>query len=90
MNKDELVKREKVLLEKEKQLRNSLAKKQQAAFAKFPLVFTLLGAFGLVATLYGFERLIDEVAFLSDNPVVLLVTGLVILVFTGSLYKRLQ
>jgi len=42
-----------------------------------------------VATLYGFEGLIDRVDLFSENPFILLVTGIIILAVTGKLYKTL-
>ena len=90
MHVDELKAREKALLEREKLLAQHLAKRRKAVFSRFPLLFTLLGSFGLVATFYGFERLIDRVQLFSDYPVILLTTGLTILVLTGTLYKKLQ
>jgi hypothetical protein len=62
---------------------------RESAFNRFPLLFTLLGAFGVVTTFYGFEHLIDKVPWLANNPVVTLLTGLGILILTGSLYKKL-
>lgn len=74
----------------EEKLIHSVEQRRQAAFDRFPLGFTLLGAFGLVATFYGFEGLIDRVDFLSNNPWMILATGLITLAATGSLYKKLQ
>lgn len=68
---------------------SKLAARRNNSFSRFPLLFTLLGTFGLVATLYGFERLIDKSDFLSDNPFILLGMGLLTLILTGSLYKKL-
>lgn len=82
--------REQQLLAKEKQLAQKIGQGRRAVFERFPLVFTLLGAFGLVATFYGFERLIDQIDLLSNNPYILLGTGLLTLIFTGTLYKKLQ
>lgn len=65
-----------------------LEEKRKAVFQRFPLLFTLLGTFGLVATFHGFERVMDQVG-LSNQPFVLLGVGLGILVFTGTLYKKL-
>lgn len=87
---EDLKKREQALVDREKLLSQRLSERREAVFSRFPLVFTLLGSFGLVATFYGFERLIDEVPALSDNPLILLATGLTILIITGSLYKKLQ
>ena len=88
MNDHQQTKRQK-LVEKEKAIAEKIGERRKAVFERFPLVFTLLGAFGLVATFYGFERLIDTTA-LADNPWVLLGTGILTLVITGSLYKKLQ
>lgn len=72
-----------------KPVADRLALKRDSAFGRFPLLFTLLGAFGLVATLYGFERIIDRIDLLADNPFILLGVGLLALIITGSLYKKL-
>lgn len=62
---------------------------QEAVFNRFPLLFTMLGTFGVVATFYGFEGLIDRFDVLANNPYILLGVGLAILIITGSLYKKL-
>ena len=66
-----------------------LASRRDSAFNRFPLLFTLLGAVGVVTTFYGFERLIDKIDLLADNPFILLASGVLILILTGSLYKKL-
>jgi hypothetical protein len=78
------------LRQKEEQIISTVSKSRQFAFEKFPLLFTLMGTFGLVATFYGFEGLIDKVDLLANNPWVLLATGVATLFFTGTLYKKLQ
>jgi uncharacterized integral membrane protein len=67
-----------------------LIKRRDSVFARFPLVFTLLGTFGVVATLYGFQHLIDKVPLFVNNPLIPLAIGLTILVLTGTLYKKLD
>jgi ABC-type bacteriocin/lantibiotic exporter with double-glycine peptidase domain len=67
-----------------------LIKRRDSVFARFPLAFTLLGTFGLVATFYGFQHLIDRVPLFSHNPLIPLVVGLAILILTGTLYKKLD
>lgn len=66
-----------------------LTKRRDTAFQKFPLLFVLLSAFGIVATFYGFEHIIDQIDFLANNPVLLLGVGIGTLVLTGQLYKKL-
>jgi hypothetical protein len=73
----------------EKKVLGGFIRRRQSAFHRFPLLFTLMATFGLVATLYGFERLIDEVEFLNDNAFILLGVGLITLIITGTLYKKL-
>lgn len=80
----------KSLTEKERQLVRGIIYRRQRAFDRFPLLFTLLGTFGLVATFYGFERVIDQIPIFADNPYILLSAGISILVVTGTLYSKLK
>lgn len=57
---------------------------------RYPLIFGLITTFGFVCTLYGFEKLIDRVDFLINNPWILLAVGLSTLVITGVAYKKLN
>lgn len=79
------------------QKRNLIKQEEQAVLKirntyarKYPLVFTLGGVFGLVSTLYGFEKLIDRVDLFVNNPWILLGTGLALLAITGSFYNKLR
>jgi hypothetical protein len=63
---------------------------RDSTFSRFPIIFVLLSTFGLVATFYGFEKIIDEIDFFAKHPYMVLVTGMVILVMTGALYKKLD
>ena len=71
------------------ELLQRLIAQRDGAFKRFPLLFTLLGAFGLVATYAGFSDLIDKIPLLSRDPIVTLLVGLAVLVVTGKLYKKL-
>ena len=79
----------KKVVETPKPVVDRLTRRRNSTFNRFPLLFTLLGAFGVVATFYGFERLIDKLDFLADNPLILLGIGILTLIFTGTLYKKL-
>lgn len=87
---EEIKSREQVLVEKEKQLYARLTETRNRATTRFPLLFALLATFGLVATYYGFEHIIDSIDFLSQNPILLLGFGVALLLATGSLYRKLQ
>jgi len=71
------------------QVVRELARTRDSVFARFPLLFTLLVAFGFSATLYGFFGIIDKISLLASNPFIALLTGVLILIFTGKLYKKL-
>lgn len=59
-------------------------------FNRYPLLFSCLIVFGVVATLHGFESIIEYIPYLREHPAVVFVIGVSILIFTGSLYKRLD
>lgn len=67
----------------------ALANRRNTAVKKFPVLFLLLSTFGLVATFYGFEKMIDTMPVFHENPAILLLCGLGTLIITGSLYKKL-
>lgn len=64
-------------------------KQRDTVFSRFPLLFTLLGTFGVVATFYGFQRILEKIPLLANDPYIALGVGITILLFTGTLYKRL-
>ncbi|MFH1750008.1 MAG: hypothetical protein ABH837_03930 [bacterium] len=60
----------------------------QKYLEKFPLLLGVLGAFGLVALFYSFEKLMDKTV-LVEYPWFLLVMALIILYITGASLKKL-
>lgn len=74
----------------EKKVGGTIDRHKKSAFERFPLLFTGLGTFGVVATLYGFEGIIDNIDWLADKPWAILLVGIATLIFTGSLYDKLQ
>jgi hypothetical protein len=66
-----------------------LSKGKQTAFMRYPLMFSLLAAFGLVITNDGIQGIISKVHLLNNNPYITLIIGMLILLFTGTLYKKL-
>ncbi len=57
---------------------------------KYPWLFALAGAFGIVSIFYGFEKLIDRVELFTDNPWILLATGVLVLAVSGTFYNKLK
>lgn len=76
--------------QQEERLIKALRDQRDKAELKFPLLTGLLVTFGFVSVLYGFEKMIDNITFLSENPVILLFMGLTILGVTGAVYKKLN
>lgn len=63
---------------------------RKSAARRYPVLFLVLVTFGATATLYGFERIIAHITFFDKYPVLILLTGLIVLVATGTLYKKLN
>lgn len=63
---------------------------RKTAFERFPALFGTLGLFGGVATVFGLERVMEETMIFTQHPVATLIVGLLVLGFTGALYKRLS
>jgi hypothetical protein len=76
------------LQEREEFIKN-LIKRRDSVFARFPLLFTLLGTFGLICTFYGLQHILEKIPLIANDPFIALAVGLVILVATGKLYKKL-
>ncbi|NCN52195.1 hypothetical protein GW943_00050 [Candidatus Parcubacteria bacterium] len=64
-------------------------KRNKRRLGRYRLLVGLLGTFGIVAVINGFEMLITNVAILHTHPLFLFFIGLGILFVTGSLYNRL-
>ena len=63
---------------------------RRSAFRRFPVLFTLLVAFGATTTFFGFERVISEIVWLNERPLMILLVGIATLIITGTLYKKLK
>lgn len=67
-----------------------MVQKRDHVGVRFPLFTALAATFGFVSVLYGFEKMIDGIELFADNPSILFFTGLLILVLTGTAYKKLN
>jgi hypothetical protein len=68
---------------------STLRKEKRSNFKRYPLFFTLLTAFGVVITYNGIHGLIEKVEWLNRNPIIPLIVGILILLSTGTIYKKL-
>lgn len=56
---------------------------------RYPTLFLFLVTFGAVATFLGLEQMLLRAQLFAERPYVLFITGVLILAFTGRLYKKL-
>lgn len=68
----------------------TLERTNRSVLQKYPLTFALLGTVGVAAVIHGFERIVDMTPILADRPILIFISGLVILFATGGLYRYLQ
>jgi hypothetical protein len=71
------------------ELLKKIDRKRENINNKFPLWSALAATFGVVSIFYGFEKLINEIPVLANNPWILLLFGLAVLIATGTTYKKL-
>lgn len=62
---------------------------RKTIFRRFPVLFSLLVTFGVSATVLGLEQILLQYKILEESPVLIFVIGMSILIFTGTLYKKL-
>lgn len=64
--------------------------RSKSILRKYPIIFSLLITFALVCILYGFELILSKIDFVTNNPWILVILGLTILISTGGAYKILD
>lgn len=69
---------------------SAMRKRSRSLFRRYPITFTLCALFGISAVSEGIKGLLESVPFLGEHPGYMLVLGIVVLVVTGSLYKKLD
>lgn len=63
--------------------------RRESLAERYPMAFAIIGTFGFVSTLYGFEKIIDGFPIFVDRPWILLVFGLATLSVTGLALRKL-
>lgn len=57
---------------------------------RYPITFAILALFGIDAVSVGVKGILEEISIFKDNPLLMLIFGLVILTVLGLLYKKLD
>ncbi len=73
-----------------KKTNSYMGKATKNSFNKYPITFSMLVLFGIVSVMHGFESIIEIIPFLNQHPIYVFFIGIIILVLTGTLYKRLN
>lgn len=67
----------------------SMEGRGRSMMKRYPITFSLLVVFGIVAIHDGIKGVFEEFGF-TQHPFILLIVGLVILIFTGTIFKRFE
>jgi hypothetical protein len=67
----------------------TVAPARQSIIRRFPVLFLLAVTFGITATSVGIEVLLTQSTWLGTRPLLILGLGILTLVLTGTLYKKL-
>ncbi len=86
MEKDPILEIERLV----KKIHDEAGRYTKPVLNRYPLLFAFLLTFSLAAILHGFELLTDEMPLFREKPWLLMVIGVVMLFFTGTLYKLLE
>ncbi|HEY4478082.1 MAG TPA: hypothetical protein VJB09_02305 [Candidatus Paceibacterota bacterium] len=72
------------------QLNDAMASRAKRVFHRYPITFGLLILVGVTALHEGLKGALRMTGLLDINPIYLLVTGILILIITGKIYKKLD
>lgn len=73
----------------EQKVESYTAPVRKSIFKRFPVFFSLFVTFGIAAVFFGFERILEDMSYMNEHPILILSLGILVLVVTGTLYKKL-
>jgi len=73
-----------------RELNRLFSEKGKSVFSRYPLTFALLVIVGATMVSQGIKDLLLEVPFFKDQPLSMLLIGMIVLIITGTLYKKLN
>lgn len=80
---------EQILKTTETRIEETVTPIRKSALKRFPVLFLLAVTFGFTAVVTGIERMLTEQQYLADHPLVIVAIGVVVLILTGTVYKKL-
>ena len=79
-----------VMKETEKSFEETLSPVRKGFVKRFPTIFLLMVTFGVALVFFSLEVILSRSAFVINHPWLAFLTGIGILVVTGTLYKKLD
>ncbi len=73
-----------------KEMHDNAGKYTRPVLSRYPLIFAFLLTFSFAAILHGFELFTDGMSIFKEHPTLLIVLGVLALLLTGTLYKKLE
>lgn len=67
-----------------------MASRTRSVFRRYPITFTLVVLVGVVAVSEGLKGVVESIGIFKGHPWYMLITGLIILIATGKIYKKLD
>lgn len=80
---------EKIIHTSEERLETTVAPVRKNALKRFPTLFLLAVTFGVSTIFYGIDQIIATTPLLAGHPVISIFIGVLVLIATGHLYKKL-
>lgn len=71
-------------------LNQVFGEKGKYVFIRYPLTFALLIIFGATMVSQAVKELLLEIPLFKNSPIAMLLIGLLVLIITGTLYKKLK
>lgn len=65
-------------------------KRSKSVFNRYPVAFALFVVVGVTLMSQGIKGLLFEIPFLNNSPLLMFLVGILILIITGTLYKKLD
>ncbi len=73
-----------------KEMHDEAGKFTKPVLQRYPLLFAFLLTFSVAAILHGFDHVTDELPLFHEHPSMLILSGVLLLFLTGTLYKHLE
>jgi len=71
-------------------INSQMSNRSSSVFKRYPITFAILALFGIDAVSVGIKGILEEINIFKENPILMLMFGLVILTVLGLLYKKLD